>query len=581
MLSLRGDVFRHTLLQTLKERAKVAEAALASAQAEVKRLESAVASLEEERDKMAAEAQAAQAALKQAEDRAREMEERLNAQIAALQAEAAAAAEKTQALERQVRETEARAQKALAEAEAREVELKAARGEVRQLMEAVKQLEIRCAQAEQAAVDAQAEVAKAEAVAEARYAADLERVTKLLAEAEQSKQGLHDRIAELEPQAARLAEEEALRAVLETRLNDQAATEEEQRGRIAQMELRLAGADELEVELEATRQSLADRESQLRHLQGDTSGEPMADPAKELRNAEARRKKELEEAEARRKKELEEAEARQTKALEEAEARRKKVLEELNKAQDLLDRMRLHLEKEMVKSKEKRAAIVDEALKSLKQIGSHMTFMLLGLRTNPVEHVGTQDAPLMTVSSFSPTRSPRAAARELSLLSRRERTECIESLQRNTWMPKSNDLNSPAPPAALVEAIVDAARSKAENALDAQSKARRFNMDNRSDKQPLVPRPPVRPRKAVGYPLEVQIPGETQWEREQDVDRSISLPPMRRRSDYPLALEDAGTLSGSFTPHRRRVSDHPLALGDAGPLSSSFKMPHRQRVMTE
>ena len=570
MLSLRGDVFRHTLLQTLKERAKVAEAALASAQAEVKRLESAVASLEEERDKMAAEAQAAQAALKQAEDRAREMEERLNAQIAALQAEAAAAAEKTQALERQVRETEARAQKALAEAEAREVELKAAREEVRQLMEAVKQLEIRCAQAEQAAVDAQAEVAKAEAVAEARYAADLERVTKLLAEAEQSKQGLHDRIAELEPQAARLAEEEALRAVLETRLNDQAATEEEQRGRIAQMELRLAGADELEVELEATRQSLADRESQLRHLQGDTSGEPMADPAKELRNAEARRKKELEEAE-----------ARQTKALEEAEARRKKVLEELNKAQDLLDRMRLHLEKEMVKSKEKRAAIVDEALKSLKQIGSHMTFMLLGLRTNPVEHVGTQDAPLMTVSSFSPTRSPRAAARELSLLSRRERTECIESLQRNTWMPKSNDLNSPAPPAALVEAIVDAARSKAENALDAQSKARRFNMDNRSDKQPLVPRPPVRPRKAVGYPLEVQIPGETQWEREQDVDRSISLPPMRRRSDYPLALEDAGTLSGSFTPHRRRVSDHPLALGDAGPLSSSFKMPHRQRVMTE
>ena len=367
-----------------------------------------------------------------------------------------------------------------------------------------------------------------------------------------------------------LAEEEALRAVLETRLNDQAATEEEQRGRIAQMELRLAGADELEVELEATRQSLADRESQLRHLQGDTSGEPMADPAKELRNAEARRKKELEEAE-----------ARQTKALEEAEARRKKVLEELNKAQDLLDRMRLHLEKEMVKSKEKRAAIVDEALKSLKQIGSHMTFMLLGLRTNPVEHVGTQDAPLMTVSSFSPTRSPRAAARELSLLSRRERTECIESLQRNTWMPKSNDLNSPAPPAALVEAIVDAARSKAENALDAQSKARRFNMDNRSDKQPLVPRPPVRPRKAVGYPLEVQIPGETQWEREQDVDRSISLPPMRRRSDYPLALEDAGTLSGSFTHHRRRVSDHPLALGDAGPLSSSFKMPHRQRVMTE
>lgn len=401
-------------VEALKERAESAETKMNDALKDTEQLKGQVAMLSgelssaiEAREKAETAAVEAHEALKETEERAREAEDALNAQIVALRAEGAAAGDKIRSLEQRVSESEEKTEILRSQLETREAELNEAREQIGQLTKQKEELAARCAQAEKAMQEAAAEAARvvreAEAEAKKRFKGELEMMEKKVTEAAETEKGLRGRIAELELRMSRMEELEAEAA----RAKQLLKANEDLQAKIKQLEKRLGRMDEVEADAAHVRETLTQTESLLREAQG------RLDKMRSSSNAAA----------------------------------------ELQDSLGQLEKLKKEMERSKQESKEKRAALVDSALKSLVHLSQHMAYMLAGLR------LGQQTGPpMLHISSCGP--SPREVnARVINGTS-----NSPNARRRKCWQPDVQG-EAGAPPS-LCESTLHAVRERTEVEVD-------------------------------------------------------------------------------------------------------------------
>ena len=255
---------------------------------------------------------------------------------------------------------------------------------------------------------------------------------------------LNGRIAELEAECARLQSEAAKAAKLEAELAEEKQRaqelEKQLRGRIEELERRSAEADALEKDLARVRQEFEDLRQGAEALLSKLEGFVGKDA---------------------------------NQIAQEAENKRAAMEKQLTQTQAMLANVKQE-------SKEKRAALVDNALKSMLQLSHHMVWMLAGLRLN-----APNDPPFQVKSlNASPSPSPRKM--------RDQAAGSPSMVRKKKWLSETESLEAGSPPL-LCQKVVQVAQRDAVVTVEhdlTHTRARMEVIAGDNDNNVFIPRPP-------------------------------------------------------------------------------------------
>lgn len=170
--------------------------------------------------------------------------------------------------------------------------------------------------------------------------------------------------------------------------------------------------DELEAEAKQAEDTLKANEANIERLQAQT----------EQQESRLKKMEEVEADAAR----VRETLAQRESALGEAQGRLEKMSSSSDAAAELdvslrqLESLRIEMERSKQESKEKRAALVDSALKSLVQLSQHMAYMLAGLRLG--QRSPGDPPPVAVLSAICVQRVASADASHLKWCSQHRRS---------------------------------------------------------------------------------------------------------------------------------------------------------------
>ena len=206
----------------------------------------------------------------------------------------------------------------------------------------------------------------------------------------------------------------------------------------------------------------------------------------------------------------------------EAENKRAAMEKQLTQTQAMLANVKQE-------SKEKRAALVDNALKSMLQLSHHMVWMLAGLRLN-----APNDPPFQVKSlNASPSPSPRKM--------RDQAAGSPSMVRKKKWLSETESLEAGSPPL-LCQKVVQVAQRDAVVTVEhdlTHTRARMEVIAGDNDNNVFIPRPPS-DSKGSHPDISDRTP------RSDGQARSVSLPPLRYEppishplgNAHPLAIRD-------------------------------------------